>query len=486
MIIEHQETVEILKWFEEISKIPRCSKREEHIGQWLVEWADRHGFHARKDIVGNVLIHVPASGGYENAPTVVIQGHLDMVCEKTEDSDHDFEKDPIRFVYKGQWISADKTSLGADNGIGIAIGMAAALDNTLKHPPLELLFTVDEETGLTGANAMSPGFIEGRRLLNIDSEKEGVFTIGSAGGEMSTHTLPLAFDNAHHSDINMLPVTIEAGGMDGGHSASINQEKANALKVLARVLHRIQNVAEIRLANLQGGGADNAIPRIANAVIFIDKAYIEKAEMSVIEIEKTLQSEYKHTDPGLKITFSQGSKETYVNAVTAKDTEKVISLFMAIPHGIYAMSTEIEHFVETSNNFANARIEDQYLKIITSQRSPVVSKLDDISCHIASVVKLAGGTSEHSDRYPGWSPNLDSPLLKKSVDVYERLFGRKPVVETTHGGLECGIFSEKFHGIEMLSFGPTILFPHSPGEKIDISTIEHVWEFLKTLLEELN
>lgn len=484
MNIEHKKTVEILKWFEEINKTPRCSKKEEQIGQWLMDWAKTYNFTARQDNAGNVAIKVPGSPGYENSAPVIIQGHQDMVCEKTPDSNHDFEKDPVRLVYNGEWLKADKTTLGADNGIAIAMGLAAALDKELKHPPLELLFTVDEETGLTGAFSLEPGFVQGKRLLNIDSEEEGVFTVGCAGGEKSNHSLPLDYEAVPPG---FVPLTIEAGGMAGGHSADIHHEKANALKVLGRTLQAIheQEAVDFRLAHLEGGTVDNAVPRSAEAVIYLSPDRIQEVKDRVSRVEGIIKPEFKNTDPGLKLTVLEGSKENYAEVATFKSSEKIIQLILAVPHGIYAMSTEVEHFVETSNNFASFRIEDKQFKFVTSQRSPIESRLDDVGRHIGSIVRLAGGTSGHRGRYPGWQANMESLLLKQCVAVYEKLFSKKPVVETTHGGLECGVIGSKYPGMDMISFGPTIKHPHTPEEMIHIESIGKVWDFMEALLVEL-
>jgi dipeptidase D len=483
MNIEHKKTVEILKWFDEINKIPRCSKKEKQIGQWLMDWAKTYNFTARQDNAGNVAIKVPGSPGYENAAPVIIQGHQDMVCEKTVDSPHDFEKDPIRLVYDDEWLKADKTTLGADNGIAIAMGLAAAVDKELKHPPLELLFTVDEETGLTGAFALEPDFVQGKRLLNIDSEQEGVFTVGCAGGEKSNHSLPLDYEAV---PAGFVPLAIEAGGMAGGHSADIHHEKANALKVLGRTLHAIneQGAVDFRLAHLEGGTVDNAVPRSAEAVIYLSPDHIQEIKGIVSRVEGIIKPEFKNTDPGLKLTVLEGSKESFVDVFTLKSTEKIIQLILAVPHGIYAMSTEVEHFVETSNNFASFRTEDKQFKFVTSQRSPIESRLDDVGRHIASIVQLAGGTSVHRGRYPGWQANMKSLLLKQCTAVYEKLFGKTPVVETTHGGLECGVIGSKYPGMDMISFGPTIKHPHTPEEMIHIGSIGKIWDFMEALLQE--
>jgi len=482
MTIENQKTVEILKWFETINNIPRCSKNEKAIGQWLINWAASIGLEAKQDKIGNVLIKVPASPGYEDSPTVVLQGHQDMVCEKTPDSDHDFTKDPIKSVYKDEWLTADKTTLGADNGIAIAMGLAAALDKSLKHPPLELLFTVDEETGLSGAFGLEPGFVEGKIMINLDSEEEGIFTIGCAGGEKSELTLPMEYEPVSEE---FIPITLCAGRMAGGHSADIHHEKANAVKVLGRTLHAIQAEIPVRIADIKGGSVDNAIPRNAESVLYIPQKSLERAKTIVQQVEEVVRAEFKNTDPDLKLSLSNIRPKDYPEVITLESTQKIIDFILALPHGIWAMSTEIEHFVETSNNLASVKIEDKCLKVVTSQRSPISTRLDAVTHQIESVVRLVGGTSENRSRYPGWKANMESPLLKKCVSIYEKLFNKKPAVETTHGGLECGVIGSKYPGIDMISFGPTIKNPHSPEEKIHIGTIGKVWDFMTALLESL-
>lgn len=482
MKTEHNKTIEILKWFEALSRIPRASKNEEQVGQWLMNWAKENRFDAIKDKAGNVLIKVPASPGYENAPTVVLQGHQDMVCEKTPGSPHDFTKDPIKLVYDGEWLKADRTTLGADNGIAIAMGLTAALDKDLKHPPLELLFTVDEETGLTGAFALEPGFVKGMIMLNLDSEDEGVLTVGCAGGQKSDHTLPLEFDTVPDG---FVPLILSVSGLAGGHSADIHHEKANAIKAAARALHELQLEMPVRIADIKGGTVDNAIPRDTETVICIPQEKAAKAGTIIGQLEIVLRKEFKNTDPDLRLSLSPLAVGDCPEAVTEESTRNVTRFLLAVPHGIWALSTEVKHAVETSDNLASLRIEDKTLHVVTSQRSPVPSRLDAVTLQIESVVQLAGGSTINRGRYPGWIPNMDSPILKKSLAVYEKLFGKEPMVEATHGGLECGVIGDKFPGMDMISFGPTIKFPHSPDEKVHVGTIGQVWDFFAALLEEM-
>lgn len=482
MALEHAATKEVLKWFEEISKIPRCSKNEDKIAQWLMDWAKKHNFSAKMDKVKNIVISVPATPGHEQAPIVVIQGHMDMVCEKTPDSPHDFSKDPIKLVYQGEWLTADRTTLGADNGIAIAMALALALDKTVAHPPLEILLTVDEETGLTGANALEPGFIQGKILLNLDSEDEGVFTVGCAGGVNTTSTLKLEFETIP-ADFQALKIT--ASGMKGGHSGvDIAKGKANAIIVLARALAALQREKiELRILNLKGGSAHNAIPRDCEAVILVPVKKLSKAQKAIAELEQTIQKEFKNTDPDLKITCSEAEKRNPKQTVTEADSARVIQYMLVMPHGVAAMSADIPGLVETSNNFANIKIDGKALKVLTSQRSSVISRLNAHTAKIESLTRLSGGKAETNAGYPPWQPNMNSPLLDKSVKLYEKMYKKKPVVEVIHAGLECGIIGDKNPGMDMISIGPDLKFPHSPDEKVHLGAVGKVWDFMVALLK---
>lgn len=483
MNIKHQKTKEILDWFEKISAIPRCSKHEEKIGAFLLDWAGKNGFQSRKDKAGNVLIKVAASPGYEKSPTVVVQGHMDMVCEKTADSPHDFAKDPIRFVFEGEWLKADHTTLGADNGIALAMAMVLALDKSLAHPPLELLFTVDEETGLTGANALQGDFLEGKILLNVDSEDEGVFTVGCAGGR-DTH-ISLA---AHYEDApeGFVMCRVKAGGMTGGHSGvNINEERANAIRVLVRVLLQLRSRHDARLADISGGTAHNAIPRDAWADLFIPRDSFKDVERLVSEMEATLRREFAKTDPNLKVSAELQLETMGKRPLNTADSGRILDLLIALPHGVAAMSTEIKGLVETSNNEASVRIANSKLEIVTSQRSSVMSRLHALTWRIEAIARLAGADAVSGNGYPAWQPNLQSPLLARCKEVYRKLFRKDAHVEAIHAGLECGIIGDKKPGMDMISFGPTLKNPHSPDEKIHVGSIGMVWDFMVELLKSL-
>lgn len=484
MKLEHEKTNEILKWFTEISKIPRCSKNEEKIAQWLIDWAKQHNFAVKTDKVRNLVIKVPASAGFENSTGVVIQGHMDMVCEKTPDSDHDFTKDPIKLVFDGDWLKADKTTLGSDNGIAIAMGLTLALDKEAGHPPLELFFTVDEETGLTGANALETGFIDGKILINVDSEDEGVFTVGCAGGINTYLSLAVKFSEI---PAGYKAFKISAGGMKGGHSGiDIAVGKANAIQVLGRTLRQIiKEKIDVRIANIKGGSAHNAIPRDAWAFVFIPGNKVDKTKTIISQCCDTFRNEFRITDPDISLTLKDSNEGEIEKVLTAAATKKTVDFILVIPHGVSAMSQEIKGLVETSNNLANISLENNAIKILTSQRSSVISRLKAHTDRIEATARLAGGKAHSGDGYPPWQPNMDSPLLARSVALYERLNNKKPVVEVIHAGLECGIIGSKYPGMDMISIGPTLKNPHSPDERVNLKTVGKVWDFIVALLKDL-
>jgi len=480
MNFSHEYTGKILDAFAQISRIPRPSKKEEKLVAWLMNWADKNGLEARTDEALNVLIEVPASIGYENSETLVLQGHLDMVCEKAKGSQHDFDADPIEFIFTDDgWLTANQTTLGADNGIAIAMAMVVATDDKIGHPRLELLFTTDEETGLTGATSLQPGFIQGKQLLNIDTEDEGVFTVGCAGGQDARVSLPFVADEslASHSACKLV-----AGGMSGGHSGiDIIEQRANAIKLLFRSIHVISKKTDVRISSVIGGTARNAIPRDAEAVLIIPSADADQAQAMIAGLEKKLQAEYAKTDPRLTMTLTATSGDH--KAAGADTTRGAIDLVFAYPDGVAEMSRDIAGLVDTSNNLATIKVENGKLIILSNQRSSNMDSLALLCDRILSVARLAGAEGETSGGYPSWQPNMESKLLARCLDVYQQRFGKKPVVEAIHAGLECGIIGAKYDGMDMISFGPTIKSPHSPDEKIEVESIGKVWDFMVALFE---
>ena len=467
----------ILDAFAQVSAVPRCSGHEEGISQMLQGWAAERSFSSRTDAVGNLLISVPASPGFEAAETIVLQGHLDMVCEKTPESTHNFSTDGIRLVRDGDWLSADQTTLGADNGIAIAMSMVLATTTEAPHPPLELLFTVDEETGLTGANNIEAGFLTGSLLLNIDSEDEGVFTVGCAGGREIRCYLPLSFEE----DVEGQAWLLTAGGMKGGHSGvDIHNPRGNAVRVLTRALLDLCAIDGVHLADLSGGTAHNAIPRDGRALLLVQPEALAGVQARVDALQATLQAEFVATDPGLFLKLSPGDQPSKV--IAQGSVTHALDFLFAMPHGVAAMSTDIEGLVETSNNEAMVAIEGDELVVLSSQRSSVMSRLAAHTDRIASLTRLAGGRSVVSGGYPAWQPDMDSPLLKRCVRIYDDLFERHPVVEIIHAGLECGVIGSKYPELDMISLGPTIVDPHCPDERINVPSIGAVWTLLVALM----
>ncbi len=480
MDTQHKWTAIILKWFDQISAIPRNSKHEAAICEWLGAWAEQRGFPARGDAAGNIVIEVPGSAGYEASPPVVIQGHMDMVCEKTKDSTHDFSTDPIKLVYDGDWLRADRTTLGADNGIAIAMAMTAATEADVPHPPLELLFTVDEETGLTGANALEPGFIKGKILLNVDSEDEGVFTVGCAGGRDTHLFLPIEREAA--AGCAAFQVTV--GGLRGGHSGiDIQGERGNAIRLLGRALDRLLAAGDMRLASISGGSAHNAIPRDAEAVVLLSGELAAAAPAIIEGLDAALKAENANVDPGVAVTLEPAADGAAASAWTVGCTRCAVALLLGTPHGVESFSTDIKGLVETSNNLATVRVDAERMVVQSSQRSSSKARLDFLTRRIESVGHLAGASAESGEGYPAWKPNMDSPLLATCKALYTELFDKQSVVEIIHAGLECGIIGAKNEGMDMISFGPTIENPHSPEERIHIGTIGLVWDFLAALLK---
>jgi dipeptidase D len=473
-------TVLVLARFEQISAIPRGTTSEAASRQWLMDWGSARSLKSKTDAIGNLVIQVPASAGYEDHLTLILQGHLDMVCQKTPDSAHDFTRDPIRIICDGDWIKADKTTLGADNGIAIALMMALVEDESVLHPPLELLLTVEEEMGIVGADNLDPSLLTGKILINLDSEEDGVFTVGCAGGGSVYITLPVRWSSQSSDEIAF---ELKVCGLQGGHSGvDINKHRTNANKLIARVLDFIQRDVAIRLSTLKGGTARNAIPRDAEAIFVCPKESSALCREKFFAIVQIIQAEHARAEQGLSITLTEKNGEP-VNAISHAETVTGIRLLVSLPQGVAAMSAEISGFVETSNNIGVLELKEDGLFIISNHRSSVVSRLDEITNRVEALAWLAGAKTEQTKAFPPWQPNMDSPLLKKGVETYESDFGVSPKVELSHGGLECGIISDRCGGLDSISMGPTIENPHSPDEKLHVPSVEKVWKFLTALLK---
>lgn len=469
-------------YFHQITQVPRPSKKEEKILAFLKKFAEEHKLEYDQDAAGNIVIRKPASKGYENRKTVILQSHVDMVCEKNNDTIHDFDNDPIRTIIDGDWVRADGTTLGADNGIGVAAEMAVLTDDTLEHGPIECLFTVDEETGLTGAMNLAPGFVKGTILLNLDSEDEGEMFIGCAGGMGTMAYYKYTQEKAPQE---YYYATIKVSGLKGGHSGGdIHVGLGAATKIITRALYAVREKMPMALAHIDGGNLHNAIAREATAVIGVPMNQKEALSVIINELDGDVRQELKAVDPSVKITVNTADAPAHV--VDADTTRRLILGLYSCPHGVMGMSHSIEGLVETSTNLASIKMKEEgVIRVETSQRSSSESLKTDVGNMVKAVFELSGAEVEVRDGYPGWSPNTDSPILKVTVDAYKRLFGKEPAVKAIHAGLECGLFLSKYPYLDMVSFGPTLRDVHSPVEKMEIATVDLFWRHLVEVLKNI-
>ncbi len=465
----------IWKYFEEICNIPRLSKNEDKIRQYLVEFAKKNNLEYKQDEAGNILILKPAFPGMENRKTVVLQSHMDMVGEKNADYPHNWFTDPIIPVVNEAWVSAKGTTLGADDGIGVAAQMAILTDKTLQAGKIECLFTVDEETGMTGAINLMPDFFTGRTLLNLDSEDEGILFIGCAGGMDTVGTMNYETLTVKN---NSLALEISVIGLHGGHSGDeIHKGYGNAVKIMTRILRNISNHFDISVANFDGGNLRNAIPREAFATIVLNTSTGDTVKRWIDNFYSTLIEEYGELEKDLKVSWKEVGLPSFT--MDKKNQEKFLNALNCCPHGVMAWSQDMDDLVETSTNLASAKFSDNNtIRIITTQRSSVESSKYDACDMVESCLNLAGAKVVHSDGYPGWKPNLKSEILRITRKSYLELFGKEPMVRAIHAGLECGLIYEKIKNIDMISFGPTIRGAHTPEEKIEIKTVQMFWDLL--------
>ena len=476
------EPKQLWQCFYEICQVPRPSKKEEQIIDFLMNWGKKHGIDTVKDHAGNVLMRKPATKGYEKRPTVVLQAHMDMVCEKNSDVNHDFLKDPIQTYIDGEWLKAKGTTLGADNGIGMAAMMAVMLDEEAKHPALECLFTVDEETGLTGAFELKKGFLSGNRLLNLDSEDDGEIFIGCAGGVDTLINLPYTEEEAP-KDLYYCKVTLK--GLCGGHSGDdIEKGRANANKLMNRFLWSVNKKRNIRISEINGGNLRNAIPRESYCVFGVPEKFRDTLSAMLNQYLSDVQAEYAVTEPNLQMDLE--TVKTPKTVISKVATKKLLNSVYACPNGVIRMSDDMPGLVETSTNLASVKMKDgKNIEIVTSQRSSVESAKKDIAMMVESVFVLAGAKVSHSDGYPGWKPNPKSEVAQVISSSYNRLFGKSPKVKAIHAGLECGLFSKKYPKMDMASFGPTMRGVHSPDERLHIKDTEKFYHLLLDVLENM-
>ena len=468
--------------FDEITKVPRPTHHLEKMKRFLMDWAERHDISYSVDEVGNVVMRKPATPGHEDAPTVILQGHQDMVAEKRGDKVHDFLNDPITTIVEGDWVKADGTTLGADNGLGCATAMAVLLDDSLVHGPIEALFTVDEEQGLIGANGIQPGFVTGSVLLNLDSEEMGHLVIGCAGGKVTLAEKDLKFETVPE-DRKWLKVKI--ANFNGGHSGmEINLGRGNANQQLCRFLWENWKDFSLTLANFDGGGLANAIPREAEACVGIFAKDESRFLKKVKEFSDMLHAEFLLAEnPDFTFTVEDCQKPERV--IEKTDASQLISAVFACPNGVQSMSRAVEGLVETSCNLASVKFEGDKVTVTVHQRSSVDSRRDEIADRVKALFEIIGYKVTFDDAYVGWAPNPDSVLLKKAKESYKSLFGEDPKVEALHAGLECGLFLEKMPELDMISFGPTLKDIHSPSEKANIPSVQEFWKFLCDLLKRL-
>ncbi|HVO73375.1 MAG TPA: aminoacyl-histidine dipeptidase [Ignavibacteriaceae bacterium] len=480
-VLGHLQPSLIWNYFEEICKYPRGSKKEEKIADYVISVGKKLNLETFRDSFGNVIIRKPASPGKENVKPVILQGHLDMVCEKNRDVQHNFEKDPIHPYIDGNWVKAKGTTLGADNGIGVAAALAVLESGDIENGPLECLFTLDEETGLTGASNLQQDILSGKILINMDSEEEGTLYIGCAGGITTHSDFPF---RASATPKDYSKYEIKVSGLLGGHSGlEINSGRGNAIKILVRLLKSLSGKFKLKLAKLEGGNKHNAIPRESFAVVAIPKNSAKDFLRAVEEYNNTVRTELAAVEPNLSVAAEKARKAEKV--MDGKSFSALINALYAVPHGVIKMSADIPGLVETSTNLATISTDGKNIHVVTSQRSSVASELTDILDMVKSVWELSGAEINTADGYPGWKPDVNSEILGVMKKTYRDLYGKEPEVKAIHAGLECGIIGEKYPGLDMISFGPTMYGVHSPDEKLQIDTVPKFWDLLVNVLKNI-
>lgn len=469
--------------FEQITQVPRPSKKETKIQAFIESFADSHGLEHKRDEKGNIVVTRSAAPGRESEPALILQSHMDMVCEKDSDVQIDFENDPIQAYADGDWVKARGTTLGADCGIGMALQLAVLIDKELQCPKIEALFTVDEEQGLTGAMNLGEGMLTGNRMINLDSEDEGEIFIGCAGGIDTIATMTYVPEKLHENT-EYKYYTVQVSGLHGGHSGDdIEKGFANSNKLLNRILWNLAKNHGLRVCGFDGGNLRNAIPREAKAVVAIPLKSTVLAETAFCKLADEIIAEYEHTETFMKITCEPASERPpYVLPVEVQ--QRLLNVLYAVPHGVISMSRALPGLVETSTNLASVKMpQEGKIVMTTSQRSSVESAKRDIADRVAAVFSLVGAAVRHTDGYPGWTPNPDSPLVRQAAQIYQETFGNEPKIKAIHAGLECGLFLARYPHLDVISTGPTLRGVHSPAERVDIASVGKVWKYLKQLVE---
>ncbi len=465
--------------FEAVCQVPHPSKREEKMIAFLKDFGNKLGLETLVDATGNVLIKKPATPGMEGRKTVVLQSHFDMVCEKNNDTVFDFDNDAIQTYVDGEWMKAKGTTLGADDGIGVAMQMAILQATDIAHGPLECLFTRDEETGLTGAMGLEPGFITGDYLINLDSEDEGQIFVSCAGGARTTAEFAYTEDSMPE---NYFCFKVGVKNLTGGHSGDdINKNRANANKLLVRFLCQEMERTDLRIVDIQSGGLHNAIPREGWAICAVPKAYKEQIRIDLNVFIADIEEEFPQTEPAMK--WELGSEEFAPKCISPAQARPMLLSLHALHNGVYAMSQDMEGLVETSTNLASIRKEDGRVVVTTSQRSSVAGARENISSVVRACLELGGATCTTNEGYPGWKMNPKSEILRIAAESYRNLYNKEPKILAIHAGLECGLFSEKYPQLDMISVGPTLRGVHSPEERLHIPSVKIVWDHLLDILK---
>ncbi len=479
--IRNLEPKAVWEIFQQLCDIPRPSKKEQKAVEFAKKFGEDLGLETIVDEIQNVIIKKPATPGMEDRKTVVLQGHLDMVPQKNSNIDHDFEKDPIQAYVDGEWVTAKDTTLGADNGIGVAASLAVLKATDIVHGPLEVLLTIDEETGMTGAENLKAGVLDADILINTDSEDEGELYIGCAGGVDTNAKFHFKDEDVQ---VDSAAFRIDVKGLKGGHSGlDIPLGRGNSNKLLNRILYTINKSLDIRLADIQSGSLRNAIPREGFVIVTVPNAQVGEFKTFIDELVPQIKSELSVTEPGLEITYTETDMPAKV--IDEKTQNNLIKAIYGIPNGVIRMSDAMEGLIETSTNLAIVKKEDGFIELASLQRSSVESAKEDLANMIRCVLELAGAEVVHEGDYPGWKPNINSPILKTMQDVYNNKWGKVPEIKGIHAGLECGIIMKNYPKLDAISFGPTIRYPHSPDEKVNIKTVGLFYEFLVETLKNI-
>jgi dipeptidase D len=470
----------VWKHFERLAAIPRASTKEAAAREYVLALAVKLGLESVQDEVGNLVVRKPARPGREGAPMALLQGHLDMVCEKNEGTVHNFDVDPIKVVRDDDWLKADGTTLGSDNGVGVSAALAVMESNDIAHGPLEFLFTVDEESGLTGASAFPGGLLKSKYFLNLDNEEKGTLCIGCSGGVKTTARRKVGLRPADSGSAWRIKVS----GLKGGHSGvDIHQGRGNALRIMGQVLQVLLDRLPVQITEINGGSAQNAIPREAAALVVLDPSRENEMKSLVATAENGYRTDLGGFDSGLQVTVEKSDRPDKV--MDADDARETVALLAILHHGVLAMSPDVAGLVQTSTNLATVSTKGEVVEIVTSQRSAIESSMRAAARMVATVCELAGFEVEHGGKYPGWKPEPNSEIVRKLQEMHKKLFGEPAKLIAMHAGLECGVIGEKYPGMQMVSFGPTIVDPHSPNERVQISSVESFWNYLKLALENL-